>query len=95
MKIAAKSFFVVGVAFTAEDTGFEGVAANAAISEEDDAVDDRGSVLVGRRSGSGLKASVKPANVEQFLKTVLASTSYWLTSHQDPEHHVPQESCRR
>jgi CheY-like chemotaxis protein len=39
--------------------------------------------------------TVKPANVEQFLKTVLASTSYWLTIHQYPEHHVPQEACRR
>jgi two-component system response regulator len=39
--------------------------------------------------------TVKPANVEQFLKTVLASTSYWLTIHQYPEHHVPQDVCRR
>ena len=39
--------------------------------------------------------TVKPANVEQFLRTVLASTSYWLTIHQYPEHHVPAESCRR
>ena len=39
--------------------------------------------------------TIKPANVEQFLKTVLASTSYWLTIHQYPEHHVPQEMCRR
>jgi len=39
--------------------------------------------------------TVKPANVEQFLRTVLASTSYWLTIHQYPNHHVPAESCRR
>ena len=39
--------------------------------------------------------TVKPANVEQFLRTVLASTSYWLTIHQYPDHHVPAESCRR
>jgi CheY-like chemotaxis protein len=39
--------------------------------------------------------TVKPANVEQFLKTVLASTSYWLTIHQYPEHHLAQEACRR
>ena len=39
--------------------------------------------------------TVKPANVEQFLRTVLASTSYWLTIHQYPDHHVPQEACRR
>ena len=39
--------------------------------------------------------TIKPANVEQFLKTVLMSTSYWLTVHQYPEHHVPADSCRR
>jgi CheY-like chemotaxis protein len=39
--------------------------------------------------------TVKPANVEQFLRTVLASTSYWLTIHQYPDHHVPADSCRR
>ena len=39
--------------------------------------------------------TLKPANVEQFLRTVLASTSYWLTIHQHPEHHVPAELCRR
>jgi two-component system response regulator len=39
--------------------------------------------------------TLKPANVEQFLRTVLASTSYWLTIHQYPEHHVPAELCRR
>lgn len=39
--------------------------------------------------------TIKPANVEQFLRTVLASTNYWLTIHQYPEHHVPADSCRR
>ncbi|MEO6434330.1 MAG: response regulator [Tepidisphaeraceae bacterium] len=39
--------------------------------------------------------TVKPANVEQFLRTVLASTNYWLTVHQYPTHHVPAETCRR
>src|SRR5262245_2171443 len=39
--------------------------------------------------------TVKPANVEQFLRTVLASTSYWLTIHQYPNHHVAADSCRR
>ena len=39
--------------------------------------------------------TIKPANVDQFLKTVLMSTSYWLTVHQYPEHHVPADSCRR
>ena len=39
--------------------------------------------------------TIKPANVEQFLRTVLASTSYWLTIHQYPDHHHPPELCRR
>ena len=39
--------------------------------------------------------TVKPANVEQFLRTVLASTSYWLTIHQYPEHHLPANEARR
>jgi CheY-like chemotaxis protein len=39
--------------------------------------------------------TIKPANAEQFLRTVLASTNYWLTIHQYPHHHVPQEQCRR
>ena len=39
--------------------------------------------------------TLKPANVEQFLRTVLASTSYWLTIHQYPDHHVAADSCRR
>ena len=39
--------------------------------------------------------TLKPANVEQFLRTVLASTSYWLTIHQYPDHHTPAELCRR
>jgi two-component system response regulator len=39
--------------------------------------------------------TIKPANVEQFLRTVLASTSYWLTIHQYPEHHLDPELARR
>ena len=39
--------------------------------------------------------TLKPANAEQFLRTVLASTNYWLTIHQYPEHHLPPEMCRR
>ena len=39
--------------------------------------------------------TIKPANAEQFLRTVLASTNYWLTIHQYPHHHVPQAECRR
>ena len=29
--------------------------------------------------------TLKPANAEQFLRTVLASTNYWLTIHQYPD----------
>ena len=39
--------------------------------------------------------TLKPANAEQFLRTVLASTNYWLTIHQYPDHHLPPEQCRR
>ena len=39
--------------------------------------------------------TIKPANAEQFLRTVLASTAYWLTIHQYPGHHLPAEQCRR
>ena len=39
--------------------------------------------------------TIKPANAEQFLRTVLASTNYWLTIHQYPEHHLPASECRR
>lgn len=39
--------------------------------------------------------TIKPANAEMFLRTVLASTNYWLTIHQYPEHHVPPDQCRR
>jgi CheY-like chemotaxis protein len=39
--------------------------------------------------------TIKPANAEQFLRTVLASTSYWLTIHQYPDRHLPTTECRR
>jgi CheY-like chemotaxis protein len=39
--------------------------------------------------------TLKPANAEQFLRTVLASTSYWLTIHQYPDRHLPAGACRR
>jgi len=38
--------------------------------------------------------TIKPANAEQFLRTVLTSTNYWLTIHQTPKHHLPPEQCR-
>jgi len=39
--------------------------------------------------------TIKPANAEQFLRTVLASTNYWLSIHQSPQHHMRPEDCRR
>lgn len=39
--------------------------------------------------------TLKPASAEQFLKTVLASTNYWLAIHQYPDHRLPQAECRR
>ncbi len=39
--------------------------------------------------------TIKPANAEQFLRTVIDSANYWLTVHQYPEHHLPREACRR
>ncbi len=39
--------------------------------------------------------TLKPANAEQFLQTVLASTSYWLKVHQYPNHHLPADRCKR
>ncbi|MDP9174273.1 MAG: response regulator [Planctomycetota bacterium] len=39
--------------------------------------------------------TIKPANAEQFLRTVLTSTNYWLTIHQYPDHHLPANECRR
>lgn len=47
-------------------------------------------------AGNGANSyTLKPANAEQFLRTVLASTNYWLMIHQYPEHHLPAEQCRR
>src|SRR2546429_9860139 len=39
--------------------------------------------------------TLKPANAEQFLRTVLASTTYWLTIHQYPTHQLPAGACWR
>jgi CheY-like chemotaxis protein len=39
--------------------------------------------------------TIKPANAEQFLRTVIDSANYWLTIHQYPDHHLPKEACRR
>src|SRR5260370_32542441 len=41
LEVAAQRFFVIRIAIAAENAGFERVAANPAIANEDDAVDDR------------------------------------------------------
>src|SRR5690606_17463632 len=33
--------------------------------------------------------TVKPANAEAFLRTIMASTNYWLTVHRSPKQHKP------
>ncbi len=38
--------------------------------------------------------TIKPASAEQFIRTVLASTDYWINIHQSPERHLPPEQCR-
>ena len=39
--------------------------------------------------------TLKPADAEQFLSMVQASTKYWLGVHQYPHHRLPQKICRR
>lgn len=39
--------------------------------------------------------TIKPANAEQFLRTVIDSTNYWLSIHQYPDHHLPAKEARR
>jgi CheY-like chemotaxis protein len=39
--------------------------------------------------------TLKPASAEDFLRTVLSSTNYWLKIHQYPQHHLPAEECLR
>ena len=57
-------------------------------------VADEAQMEAAARAGAN-SYTIKPANAEQFLRTVLASTRYWLTIHQYPEHHLPPEQCRR
>jgi CheY-like chemotaxis protein len=39
--------------------------------------------------------TIKPASAEEFLRTVLSSTNYWLTVHQHPGHQPAPEECRK
>jgi two-component system response regulator len=44
---------------------------------------DEKQMLLAAEAGAN-SYTVKPANAEQFLRTILASTNYWLTIHQYP-----------
>lgn len=44
---------------------------------------DEAQMRLAARNGAN-SYTLKPANAEQFLRTVLASTNYWLTIHQHP-----------
>jgi len=57
-------------------------------------VSDERQMKLAAESGAN-SYTIKPASAEQFLRTVLASTNYWLTIHQYPDHHLPDEACRR
>lgn len=57
-------------------------------------VSDEAQMRIAAENGAN-SYTIKPANAEQFLRTVLSSTRYWLTIHQYPEHHLPPDECRR
>ena|GEM_PF-518150 len=38
--------------------------------------------------------TVKPADAEAFLRTIMASTNYWLTVHRRPQQHLPSGKVR-
>lgn len=55
---------------------------------------DTGAIDAAARNGAN-SYTVKPADAERLLETVLTSTDYWLHVHQTPARHLPQEECRR
>ena len=55
--------------------------------------DERQMELAARHGANSY--TIKPANAEQFLKTVLASTNYWMMIHQYPQRHLAPAECRR
>ena len=57
-------------------------------------VADEGQMKLAAANGAN-SYTIKPANAEQFLRTVLASTNYWLSIHQTPTHHLRPDECRR
>jgi CheY-like chemotaxis protein len=57
-------------------------------------VSDEDQMLMAAKAGAN-SYTIKPANADQFLKTVVTSANYWLTIHQYPDHHIPAGDCRR
>jgi two-component system, response regulator len=57
-------------------------------------VSDEHQMLMAAKAGAN-SYTIKPANADQFLKTVVTSANYWLTIHQYPDHHIPAGDCRR
>jgi CheY-like chemotaxis protein len=57
-------------------------------------VSDEGQMAMAAKAGAN-SYTIKPAKAEDFLRTVVASTNYWLNVHQYPDHHVPAEDCLR
>lgn len=57
-------------------------------------VSDEREMETAARNGAN-SYTIKPANAEQFLSTVIASASYWTRIHQYPQHHLEAEFCRR
>ena len=55
--------------------------------------DEREMKLAARHGANSY--TLKPANAEQFLRTVLDSTNYWMNVHQSPVRHLPPGACRR
>jgi len=87
-----------------EMPGMDGQEALKQIKANPDLRDIPVVMMTGVSEESQLKAAasngansytIKPANAEQFLRTVLASTNYWLTVHQHPDHHLPASQARR
>jgi CheY-like chemotaxis protein len=87
-----------------EMPGLDGQAVLKAIKADPDLRDipvvmmtgvaDEGQMRIAAAAGAN-SYTLKPASAEQFLKTVVSSTQYWLTIHQYPDHHLPSEKCRK
>jgi len=49
-----------------------------------------------RAANAGANSYIlKPANAEEFIRTVKVCTEYWMTIHQCPERHLSGRECRR